>query len=158
MHRRQCRTRLIPLVLLAVVGLAPAGVQLVESDGSPYFWDLTASRPNVIGGEVTYYVDPRGSRNPVSGTKSAVDAQRDGIEEWTSAHTSIGFREDTSRPANGPSAFDAVNWVGFVDNAEALGSMTFAATLPTRSNGRLIDSDVVFNDRDFISFNTKYSF
>lgn len=152
MKFRLGRTALVPVALFVTVALAPAGIPLVESDGTPYFWSLDSARPNVVDGKVTFYVDPRGTRDATTGPLSAVEAQRAGVFAWEGDDTRIRFMEDVSRPASGPSSTDGVNWVGFVDSG--LSPMTFAATIPTRSAARLQDADVLFNDRDFI-WNTR---
>lgn len=134
----------------AAAGVLPpatAGVPLVDGDGVPYGWDLDTAQPNVVAGKVTYYLDPSGTADIVSGSRSDLDAVRDGIAAWEVPTTRIRFLEDTSRPASGRNANDRVNWIGWANGV--LGPFTFAATFPSRKGGALLDADVVFNDRDF---------
>jgi hypothetical protein len=127
---------------------APAGVQLVDGNGVPYAWDLDApGQPNVKGGAVTFYVDPRGTSDTVRGSKSAADAVRDGVQAWAVGTTRIRFVEDATRPASGRNGTDRVNWIGWTTTG--LSPLTYAATYPTRNGSQIVDMDVVLNDRDF---------
>ena len=70
-RRRRARPRRAGLVVLALCGAAAAGVQLVDGSGAPYAWDLDTPQPNVVAGKVTYYLDPRGTSDGVTGPPSA---------------------------------------------------------------------------------------
>jgi len=135
----------------ALVSLAPAGVPLVTSTGTPYAWDLDEQGAANVGGDVvTYFLDRNAPSNFDRGTNGLghVAAREAGIRRWeTPATAAIRFAEDTSRPASGHDANDRVNWVGFVE--DGLGPFTFAVTFPTRSGARMIDADVALNGGAF---------
>lgn len=139
------------LALLAAAALA--GIPLVDGDGVPYLWDLDeVGAPNVVNGEVTFFLDPRGPRTFDPGSKSHLQARRDAIAKWEFETTAIRFREDTSRTAAGNVSSDRVNYVGF--GTGGLGPFTLGATFPTRIGSKIVDMDVVLNSSDF-SWSTK---
>lgn len=137
-------TGVLCVLAAGAVVSAPAGVPLVDTKGVPYRWDLDLEQPNVVGGRVTFYVDPRGTTDTISGTKSASQAVRDGVRAWEVATARIRFTEDAARPATGRSTTDRVNWIGWANGT--LGPFTFAATFPTRSDSQILDMDVVLNE------------
>ncbi|MCG3135996.1 MAG: hypothetical protein HMLKMBBP_03783 [Planctomycetes bacterium] len=126
---------------------AAAGVPLVDPAGVPYRWDLDTGQPNVVGGKVTFYVDPRGTADGITGPKTPANAVRDGIAAWEVSTTRIRFQEDASRTATGRSGTDRVNWIGWVSGG--LSPLTFAVTFPTRDGSTVLDMDVVLNDASF---------
>ncbi len=134
-------------VFAFVCAVATGGVQLVDGQGVPYMWDLDSAQPNVINGKVTFYLDPAGTEDIVTGAKQDLEALRDGIASWEIGSSRLRFQEDATRTATGKNGTDRVNWVGFVRSG--LGRLTFAATFPTRDGSRLLDMDVLFNDADF---------
>ena len=136
--------RLAVLTLLAAGVGAFAGVQLVDANGTPYAWDLDTPQPNVVNGEVTYYVDPTGTRDVVTGPISDVTAVRRGVEAWELGTSRIRFTEDPARSATGRDGTDRVNYIGWTTTG--LGRLTLAVTFPTRSGSRILDMDVIFND------------
>lgn len=144
---RSWRAR-VALAVLCYLGTgAIGGVPLVSTDGVPFDWNLDSAQPNVVAGQVTYYLDPSGTSDSISGPISGLAAVRAGISEWEISTTRIRFSEDGSRTANGRDGGDRVNWIGWVNGG--LGRFTFAATFPTRSGQDILDMDVLFNDRDF---------
>jgi len=149
-HDRRPGRRIVRVVVataLLVIAVATAGVQLVATDGSPYSWDLDTPQPNVVAGKVTYFLDSRGTQDIVTGPVSDLTAARAGIAEWEIGSTRIRFDEDATRRANGKSASDRVNYVGWVNSG--IGRLTLALTFPTRSGSDILDMDVLFNDRDY---------
>ncbi len=131
--------------LVGLLGAAAyAGVQLVDGSGNPYAWDLDSPQPNVVSGKVTYYLDPGGTRDFVTGPVTDLDACRAGIATWEVATSRLRFQEDASRSANGRNASDRVNYVGWATSG--LGPLTLAVTFPTRSGAHVLDMDVLFNE------------
>ncbi len=135
------------MLTFAAVALAPAGIPLVDSTGVQFSWDLDQPQPNVVDGKVTFYIDPNGTRDALSGSVTDLDALRAGVRTWEIGTTRMRFTEDDTRIAGGGDGTDRVNWIGFVNGG--LGPMTFAATFPTRNGTRIEDMDVLLNDRDF---------
>lgn len=144
----RARPRRAGLAVLVLCGAAAAGVQLVDGSGVPYAWDLDTPQPNVVAGKVTYYLDPRGTSDGVTGPLSDLAAARAGIAAWEIGSARIRFAEDASRTANGHVTTDRVNYVGWAGSG--LGRLTLAVTFPTRSGRDILDMDVLFNDRDFL--------
>lgn len=145
--RRRARSRRAGAAVLLLCGVAAAGVQLVDGDGTPYAWDLDTPQPNVVSGKVTYYLDSRGTSDPISGPLSDLAAARTAIASWELGTSRIRFQEDATRSANGRDATDRVNYVGWTQGG--LGRLTLAVTFPTRSGDEILDMDVIFNDRDY---------
>jgi hypothetical protein len=145
--RRRAAIAFAGVAFGALVTLAPAGVPLVTPDGDVYSWDLDTPAANVVGNKLTYYLDPGGTRDGTTGPLTDLQALRQGIANWELGASRIRFLEDPSRSASQRDGTDRINWIGWVDGG--LGPATFAATFPTRDGTRLLDSDVLFNDRDF---------
>jgi hypothetical protein len=144
---QRVRPRRAGAAVLLLCAAAAAGVQLVDGDGEPYAWDLDTPQPNVVSGSVTYFLDSRGTSDPVSGPISDLTAARAGIAAWEIGSSRIRFQEDPTRSANGRDGTDRVNYVGWVSSG--LGRLTLAVTFPTRNGDDILDMDVLFNDRDF---------
>ncbi len=125
----------------------PAGVQLVDSSGVPYTWDLSSEQPNVVSGRVTFFPDPGSGRDAITGQKTALQAIRDAVHEWEVDTTSIRFLEDDARTAAGPNGLDRVNWIGWVQSG--LDPYTLATTTVTRDGSTITDMDVRLNDADW---------
>ena len=147
LSRRRARSRRAGAAVLLFCGAAAAGVQLVDGNGLPYAWNLDTPQPNVVAGKVTYYLDSRGTADPISGPLSDLAAARTGIGTWELGTSRIRFQEDSTRSANGRNASDRVNYVGWAQ--DGIGRLTLAVTFPTRSGDEILDMDVLFNDRDY---------
>jgi len=145
--QRGRRRRAISIAFLLMTAVATAGVQLVASDGTPYSWDLDTPQPNVVAGNVTYFVGSNGTADIVSGPISDISAVHAGIDVWEIGSTRIRFTEDRMRRASGKNALDRVNYVGWVNSG--MSRLTLAVTIPTRSGTDILDMDVLFNDRDY---------
>lgn len=135
-------------ILAALVAIpAGAGVPLVDADGVPYRWNLDVNAPNVSAGRVTFFIDPRGTTDTITGGKSSAAAIRDAVAAWEVPTTRIRFLEDPVRTATGRNGLDQVNWIGWQDGV--LSPLTYAATFPTRDGSRITDADIVFNELNF---------
>lgn len=137
----------LAIVVAPAVAPAPAGVPLVDAGGATYRWDLDlAGQPNVdsVTKQVTFFVDDASLRDTVVGVPPGT-AIRSAVRAWEVPTSRIRFKEDSARPASARSGSDRVNWIGW--STTELGAATFAATFPTRSGSRVLDMDVVMNDR-----------
>ncbi len=147
-RRSHAPALLLAGILGALVAIpAGAGVPLVDAEGVPYRWNLDAAAPNVSVGRVTFFIDPRGTTDTITGGKSSAAAIRDAVAAWEVPTTRIRFLEDPVRTATGRNGLDQVNWIGWQDGV--LSPLTYAATFPTRDGSRITDADIVFNELNF---------
>jgi hypothetical protein len=150
--------RRLGVAVLAVAAAAAfparAGVPARGDDGIPLRWVLNVEQPNVVGGRITWFVDPLTSVEEPPGDETERDAITFAAQAWESAPGSrVRLVEDTSRPAFARKATDRVNYIGW--KAQTLSPLTLAATYVTASNGLISDADIILNDTtDYVLWST----
>ncbi len=126
---------------------AVAGVTMTDPDGNPIRWDLDIEQANVVQGEVTWFLDPRGVTEEPLGDVTEQDALYAAFAAWESLPGGqIRFQEETDRRATERNAKDRVNFISW--RKFVLGPFTLAATFSASENGVLTDADVVMNDQE----------
>jgi hypothetical protein len=118
-------------------------------------WDLEVEQPNVVGGRITYYVDPLTSQEEPPGDTTEQVAIMQAAAAWESSPGSrVRFRDDGTRPAYDRKAGDRVNYFGW--KQFVLTPFTLAATFNTSSDGVITDADIIFNDTvDYVKWATE---
>ncbi|MCK6481956.1 MAG: matrixin family metalloprotease [Planctomycetes bacterium] len=142
MQRSAVRAAAVALSVLLAGSEVPAYLVRRTPTGTEITWNTAASAPNVVGGEITFYVDTA-SAEDVTGEqfRTAVMAA---IQSWEDVDGSaLSFREDAARPATVKSASDKVNRMGFTPGV--IPPFAFASAFAATSNNRIVDVDVVFN-------------
>jgi len=147
--------RLTAACVAVAFGLtAGAGVPTRDILGIQAKWTLDVEQPNVKGGKITYFVDPRGSVEEPPGADTELDAIHAAIASWEEAPGSrIRFSEDPVHYALGPNAEDRVNYIGW--KIKVLSPFTLSTTYTLVTDGVITDADVIFNDNaDFFRWAT----
>ncbi len=145
-RRSPSRAAALLAAAAAALGLpAFAGIPLREIHGNRVRWDLGVEQPNVVGGEITWFIEPGGSLEEPPGDDTEEIAVENSFAAWEAVPGSlVRFRQDATRPAYDRNASDRVNL--FVWRAFTLGPLTLSATYSSFSDGVMTDADLVFND------------
>ncbi len=138
----------------ALVLTARAGIPLRETHGNPVRWSLDVEQPNVVAGEVTWFLAPGGSLEEPPGADTEEMAIEASFGTWSGVEGGrVRFRQDSTRPAYDKDASDRVNV--FVWKTFTLGPLTLSATYSSFSDGVMTDADLVFNDTvKFVKWST----